>query len=279
MTTRARPTKARLAGLGRGSAPTERQGGDAFQVRALSRGLRLLGLFSVDHPEWSLNELSEKTGLHKATTYRMTRTLEAEGFLVFDPSTGKYRVGPAAVPLSFLASAQSELARIARPYLEQLAELTSETANLAVEVEGSAVVIGQVLTSHPFKPSLPIGRILGDLANSHVKVFAAFKPRAERERILQHPQPKLTPNTVTDLSAVREELETVAREGIAYDVEEHGVGICSLAAPVRDQNGEVRATLSVVAPKERFDPKEMKRYAEAVRLVATAMSSYLGHRG
>ena len=48
---------------------------DQFVVRALSRGLRVLTLFSIDHPRWTLAELARTTGLHKATTYRMTRTM------------------------------------------------------------------------------------------------------------------------------------------------------------------------------------------------------------
>ena len=252
-------------------------GDDVFQVRALSRGLRVLALFTVDNPEWSLNELTRRTGLHKATTYRMTRTMEAEGFLVFDPSSGRYHLGPATIPLSFLASSQAELVRIARPYLEQLAELTGETANLAVEAEGSVVVIGQVLTSHPFKPTLPLGRVMNDLANTHGKLFAAFKSQAERARIIASPQEKLTPNTVTDPDLIAEELVRVAAEGLAFDLEEHGLGICAVAAPVRDQSGGVKATLSVVAPKERFGPHEKKKHAEAVKRIAASFSEYLGY--
>lgn len=258
---------------------TERGSDDVFQVRALSRGLRILALFTLDDPEWSLSDLTRRTGLHKATTYRMTRTMEAEGFLVFDAHLGKYHLGPATIPLSFLASSQSELLRLARPYLEELAELTGETSNLAVEVEGSIVVVGQVLTSHPFKPTLPLGRVLNDLANAHGKLFAAFKPEAERARILSLPQVKLTPKTVTDPVEIAAQLTQVATDGVAFDLEEHGLGIYAVAAPVRNQSGDVKATLSVVAPKERFGAQEKKKHAQAVKRVAASFSAYLGYPG
>ncbi|OFV79565.1 MAG: hypothetical protein A2W26_00145 [Acidobacteria bacterium RBG_16_64_8] len=279
MTGGTRSTRGKPASPNENSAPKERHGEDVFHVRALSRGLRLLALFAVDHPDWSLNELSRRTGLHKATTYRMTRTMEAEGFLVFDPVIGKYHLGPAVIPLSFLASSESELVRAARPYLEQLAEITGETTNLAIEVEGAAVVIGQVLTSHPFKPVLPLGRVMNDLANAHGKVFAALKSESERARILASPQEKLTPNTITNPALLAEELARVAEEGVAFDLEERTLGICAVAAPVRDQSGEVKATLSVVAPKERFGPEERERHAQAARQVAASFSEYLGYPG
>jgi IclR family acetate operon transcriptional repressor len=252
---------------------------DQFVIRALSRGLRLLALFTLEHPSWTLTQLYERTGLHKATTYRITRTMEAEGFLVFDRQTNAYHLGPAALPLSYLASSQSELLRMAGPFLEQLAEETGETANLAVETDGTVVVVGQVLTSHPFKPTLPLGRVMTDLANAHSKIFAAFGPEAERDRMLRRTHSKLTDHTTTEPEELRKKLEQAVREGVAFDLEEHGRGICSVAAPVFDQNGSVRATLSVVAPRERFGPEEMARHAETVKRVAGALSAYLGGAG
>jgi IclR family acetate operon transcriptional repressor len=252
-------------------------GDDQFVVRALCRGLRVLALFSVDHPEWSLNELARTTHLHKATTYRMTRTMEAEGFLVFDPDTGNYHLGPAVIPLSYLAQKQSELERMAKPFLEQLAAETGETANLAIETEGTFIVIGSVLTSHTFKPSLPIGRVLTDLSNAHGKLFVALKSPEERVRFLNRPQPQFTKHSLTDRKQIEAELARVATEGVAYDMEEHGPGVCSVAAPVRGPNGGVIATISVVAPNERFGPEERKRFTEAAKRVAGEFSAYLGY--
>ena len=253
-------------------------GGDyQFVVRALSRGLRVLALFNVDHPEWSLNELARTTHLHKATTYRMTRTMEAEGFLVFNPDTGNYHLGPAVIPLSYLAQTQSELERMAKPFLEKLAAESGETANLAIETEGAFIVIGSVLTSHTFKPSLPVGRVLTDLSNAHGKLFVALRPPEQWPKFLNRPQPATTKYSLTDRKQIEAELARVAEEGVAYDMEEHGLGVCSVAAPVRGPKGAVIATISVVAPKERFGPEERKRATESVKRAAAELSEYLGY--
>ena len=250
---------------------------DQFVVRALCRGLRVLALFNVDHPEWNLNDLARTTKLHKATTYRMTRTMEAEGFLVFDQDTGNYHLGPAVIPLSYLAQTQSELERMAKPFLERLAADSGETANLAIETEDTFIVIGSVLTSHTFKPSLPIGRVLTDLSNAHAKLSVALKPPAERARFLSRPQPACTKYSLTDRRQIEAELERVAEEGVAYDMEEHGLGVCSVAAPVFGPKGLLIATISAVAPKERFGPEERKRATEHVKRVAAELSEYLGY--
>jgi DNA-binding IclR family transcriptional regulator len=252
-------------------------GDDQFVVRALCRGLRVLALFNVDHPEWSLNELARTTHLHKATTYRMTRTMEAEGFLVFDPASGNYHLGPAVIPLSYLARTQSELERMAKPFLEKLAAESGETANLAIETEGSFIVIGSVLTAHTFKPSLPIGRVLTDLSNAHGKLSVALKSPEEQAKFLSRPQPPSTKYSLTDRKQIEAELARVAEEGVAYDMEEHGLGVCSVAAPVLGPNGAMIASISAVAPKERFGPEERKRATELVKRIAAEFSEYLGY--
>jgi DNA-binding IclR family transcriptional regulator len=250
---------------------------DQFVVRALCRGLRVLALFNVDHSEWSLNDLARTTKLHKATTYRMTRTMEAEGFLVFDPDTGNYHLGPALIPLSYLAQSQSEFERMAKPFLEKLAAESGETANLATETEGTFIVIGSVLTSHTFKPSLPIGRVLVDLNNAHSKLAVALKPPQERAKFLSRSPVAETKYSLTDRKQIETELERAAQEGVAYDMEEHGVGVCSVAAPVYGPKGALIATISVVAPKERFGPEERKRATEHVKRAAAELSEYLGY--
>jgi DNA-binding IclR family transcriptional regulator len=251
---------------------------DQFVVRALSRGLRVLALFNVDHPEWSLNELAKTTKLHKATTYRMTRTMEAEGFLVFATETGNYHLGPALIPLSYLAQTQAEFERLAKPFLEKLAAESGETANLAVETEGTFIVIGSVLTSHTFKPSLPIGRVLTDLNNAHTKMSVALKPAAERAYFLNRPPVAETRFSLVDRKQIEAELERAAHEGVAFDMEEHGLGVCSVAAPVFGPKGALIATISVVAPKERFGPEERRLATEHVKRVAVEFSEYLGYR-
>ena len=169
-------TSRRRKGRATGMRDSQVDGGDdQFVVRSLARGLKLLALFSVDHPEWSLAGLVQATQLPKATVYRITRTMEAEGYLIFDATTGNYHLGPLVVPLSYLAQKSSELEKMAKPFLERLSAETGETANLAIELEDSFVIIGSVLTPHMFKPSLPIGRVLTDLSNSHAKVFVAYK--------------------------------------------------------------------------------------------------------
>jgi DNA-binding IclR family transcriptional regulator len=244
-------------------------------VRALARGLTILALFDVEHPEWSLNDICERTGISKTTAYRMLRTLEWKGFVAFAADTERYHLGPAMIPGAYLSLSYVSFVRSTHPFLEDLAKTTGETVELTVESAQGAVVVDQVATSHPFKPNLPTGRILGNMANSAVRMWVALRPPQERARLLREPQLKFTPHTTTDPKELEEMLVRAAKEGVAYDLEEQDLGVCAVSAPVFAPGGDVLAVLTVVAPSDRFGPEARARNAKAVKGKAAEMTAYV----
>jgi DNA-binding IclR family transcriptional regulator len=249
---------------------------DPLVVRALSRGLAILCLFDVDHREWTIDEMAEKTGLLRMTVYRMVRTLESAAFVVRDPATNRYRLGPATMAMTYVSEDHSDLVSIARPFLESLVNETGESVTLAVEVDGIPVCVDMINTARPFKRKTAPGRIIGDIASVHGKLFAAFKPPQDRQKVLARLHPQLTPHSITDPTALAGELDRIERENLAFDIEGLHVNTCAVGAPVRDQMGTVIAAIAVVVPSGRFGPTERASCAEAVKATAASLSAYLG---
>jgi DNA-binding IclR family transcriptional regulator len=252
-------------------------GDGAFLVRALSKGLTVLGLFDAENREWTLDEIAARTGLPRMTAYRMIRTMESADYLVRDPVTSRYHLGPALLATTYISETYHDLAAIARPYLRELAAETGESVTLAVEVDGVAVSVDMVDTTRPFRREVAQGRIIGDTASANGKIFAAFKSEAERAELVTRAHSQMTLHTITDPAELAAELELVGREGVAFDIEERNVGTCAVAAPVRDQLGKVIAAISVVVPTGRFGSDERFRFAEAVRGAAVSLSAFLGY--
>ncbi len=252
-------------------------GKTGYAVRSLARGLLILSCFTVEHPEWGVSDLSRQVKLDKATVFRLTKTLEAAGFLVADRGNGKYRVGPALLRIAYVGILQSELLRVARPFLERLAQETGESVDLAVWTDEGVLFVDQVRTSRPFKPVSRVGRVFTDLSNAHSKVFLAFMPEDKRSAMLQRPLAALTPFSITDPQRLAAEIRAVAAQGVAYDLQEHTVGVCAVAAPIWGPPGRIRASLAVVAPADRFGPSEAASFAAAVRKSAAAISRELGY--
>jgi DNA-binding IclR family transcriptional regulator len=140
-----------------------------------------------------------------------------------------------------------------------------------------AVCVDTADSPRPHKREVAVGRIIGDTANAHGKVYAAFMPEADRERLLAQPHERLTPRTITDPLELASELERVRSEGVAFDIEERNLGTCAVAAPVRDQMAEVIGSISVIVPTGRFGPDERARCVRAVKDGAAALSGFLGY--
>ena len=249
---------------------------DPLTVRALARGLSILSLYDVDHREWTIDEIAARTGLLRMTAYRMVRTLEAAQFLVRDTTTNQYHLGPAAITMAYVAEDNSEFVEHARPYLQRLLELTGESVTLAVPIDGVPVCVSILNSTRPFQRELAPGRIVGDLAAVHSKIFTAFASADRRGAVLAQTRRKHTPHTVTDPDALAAELDLVAEEDVAFDEEGLYSGICSVGSPVRDQLGIVVAAVSVVMPAGRFGPGERDLCVRSVKEVAAEFSAFLG---
>jgi DNA-binding IclR family transcriptional regulator len=258
-----------------GASP-DRTESDPLTVRALARGLSILALFDIDHREWTIDEIAARTGLLRMTAYRMVRTLEAADFLVRDSTTNQYHLGPATISMAYVAEDYSEFVEHARPYLERLLEVTGESVTLAVPVDGLPVCVSILNSTRPFQREAAPGRIIGDMAAVHTKIFTAFAPPERRTAMLAQKRRKHTPRTVTDPEMLSQELDRIVEQDVAFDEEGLYPGICSVGSPVRDQLGRIVAALSVVMPAGRFGPKERDLSVRAVKEASASFSAYLG---
>lgn len=245
-----------------------------LRVQALEKGLAVLSVFDVWHREWTVDEIANQTGLPKMNVYRLLKTMEEYEFAVCDPATGRYHLGPAICAAGYAACHRmEEIIRVTEPYLQDLAKETEESVALAVEVDGIAVQIASVQGSRPYRALIPPGRVAH--YTSHAKLFAALKHADDRP----HTSPAYAhlPRVVKDSAGIAAENETIRAEGLAWDLEDRELGACAVAAPIRDQFGDVVASITIVAPPGRFQPVEREVLAKALKRTAASLSRYFGY--
>jgi IclR family KDG regulon transcriptional repressor len=95
------------------------------------------------------------------------------------------------------------------------------------------------------------------------------------ERLEDQGMPELTPNTITTLDALADELERVREQGYACDNEETLIGLRCVAAPIYGAEDVVVAAISFSVPAFRFQPKKSK-YIEAILDAARRISENAG---
>jgi DNA-binding IclR family transcriptional regulator len=244
-------------------------------TRTLEKGLFLLGLFDVDHPEWNLRELRERAGLPKATVRRLVKTLEASNWVAYDAVTGRYHLGSAVLKALYLATSHSELVRITHPHLVALTEETTESSNLTVWTDQGALILDTVPTSRTFKPLTYNGMLLEGPSSADAMALIAFGPRELWETLLAKPIRPKTERTVVDPQVLRERWQTIRREGVAFDWNEWNIDAPAVAVPLLDRGGQLRGAISIVAPEERATTEAMLRHAEVLKRTAWEISQKL----
>jgi DNA-binding IclR family transcriptional regulator len=97
--------------------------GDRQFVTALHRGLEVLRAFRpTDSIGLGNREIAERTGLPNSTISRLTYTLLKLGYLVYDETTGRYRVGVPVLSLGYASLGGSWLRDIVQPRMQALAD-------------------------------------------------------------------------------------------------------------------------------------------------------------
>ena len=228
-------------------------------VESVKRAFSILRCFSLDRPELGVTEISRELGVHKSTVSRLISTLEGERIVLRNPESGRYRLGVGLLELSGLVTLHADLRRVARPFMNQLAQLTQETVNLAV-IEGNEVVNIEHIT--PFEKRVMnigwVGRRTPMHASSTGKVLMAYLPGPELETILQKPLTKFTEHTLVELPDLQAEMALIREQGYATGLEELEIGLNAVAAPVRDHTGRVIAALSTAGPSYRLSVERIK---------------------
>ncbi|MGY1835756.1 IclR family transcriptional regulator C-terminal domain-containing protein [Blastococcus sp. SYSU DS0510] len=221
---------------GRGSGPDF--------VEALARGLDVLACFDRDHPAMTLSEVAAAAQLARPTARRLLLTLEELGFV--RSSGGAFALTPKVLTLGMAYVGALGLWDIARPHLEALVARTGESSSMA-QLDGSDIVyVARVSVPKLITLRVDIGTRFPAAQTSQGKVLLAALPPDELAGVLAEPsRAGLPPVIGRTAEQLRAELTEVRARGWALADEELAPGVRSVAVPVRDGDGVVRAAMNV----------------------------------
>ena len=120
----------------------------SYNVRAVERAVQILSSFGDEHPERSLSEIVQATGLPKATAHRIVVTLLNCGFIERTADGEKYRLGLRLAGLGLGALHRLDFRREALPYMQQLVERFQEICTLGVFDQGQVLHVEIVHSKH-----------------------------------------------------------------------------------------------------------------------------------
>jgi IclR family pca regulon transcriptional regulator len=219
------------------------RGVSADFVEALARGLDVITAFSDTQPAMSLSEVATAARLARPTARRLLLTLAELGFIRQDGST--FELTPKVLDLGYAYISSLGLWQVARPHLEDLVKHTGESSSMA-QLSGSDIIyMARVAVPKIIALRVEIGTRFPAQVTSQGKVLLAALDDDVLLETLAIPSNSRVVTTPRDRDNLLDELKTVRAQGWALANEELAPGVRSIAAPVRDGSGRVRAAANV----------------------------------
>ena len=241
------------------------------------KALRLLDHLAHSSEQVSLADLSRKLLLPKTTSHRLAAMLEREGFIDKDPVTLRYSLGSQFENMALIALRNGATANLRRRLMEELAGRLGVRINFAVLKSGKLMLVEWVESVALIRIDLKAGTQVPAHCSASGKLLLAFAPDAVRQQFLKlAPFKALTGATITSARALSRHLDLIRRQGFAEDKQEFLPGVCCLAVPVRNAEGNVVAGLALMAPEISFPLKQACRHLPELQAFAEAISVAYG---
>ena len=247
-----------------------------YNVRAVERALQILSSFDDQHPERGLSDIAQEVDLHKATTHRIVTTLVNYGYLERAADGQKYRLGLQLTDLGFKAIRRMDLRREALPYMTQLSQQLEEACDLSIFDRGNVFYIEFVQGPRALTVAAAVGQRLPPYCTASGKLFLAFLPPVELDVILTRPMVAYTSKTITSPANLRQQLDVICKQGYAVDDEEYEVGIRAVSAAIRNQPGNIVASVSIPGPTSRITTERLPQIADALKEAGRTISRRMG---
>jgi DNA-binding IclR family transcriptional regulator len=236
---------------------------DKGQVQVIARAAAILRTLEDQALGLSLGQIAQRVDLARSTVQRIVAALESENLVIAASPTGRVRLGPTITRLA--TSVQTDFIAIARPFLVKLTDELRETVDLATVKKDHLVFIDQVIGPQRLRTVSAVGETFPLHCTANGKAYLAELDEVTIARLIGTKFERRTPATLTRLDDLLKDLRGVRKSEIAFDREEHTVGICAAGIVTRDLLGN-HVAISVPVPVQRFSENQA---LIADRLLAT----------
>ena len=238
----------------------------------------MLRSISRDDGGLTISDLSRRLGLGKSTVHGIAAALEAEGALVRDPLTKRFRLGLTLLELGRSAYARIYIKDAARPFMETLMVKTRESVFLGVRNDDRITILDIVESMQELKITSPIGTTIPLLAGATGKIFLAHMDETEaRDLVRKNGLHPYTAKTITDPRRYLEQVNSARLNAYAVDDEEYISGVRAVAAPVQ-AGDRLLGAVWVVGFTPGLNDSKMAMVIAETQLAAAGISNSISQR-
>ncbi len=246
-------------------------------VKSADRALAIIELVA-DRGTARFQDILNDLSLARSSAHALLRTLVSTGWLQHNPQTRMYSLGLRAWQIGQKYNGNRGLAEIALPHMDMLAKTVGETVQLA-RLDGIENVYLAISDSpHPFRLASSVGMRLHSHATALGKaLLSQLDPEEAHRRLTAVILPRFTERTITDPTALLDEIDRTRRLGFSTDEGEYLDGTRCVAVPLLNDGAELIAALSVTAPSMRTGDDWPEPVLAELRTTATTIRAELGY--
>jgi DNA-binding IclR family transcriptional regulator len=231
------------------NAEDARSGG----IQVIARAAEILRVMQAHPGGLSQAEIGERVGMARSTVSRILNALEDEGLVASRGARGPYRLGPEIARMA--GTVRVGVVTDMHPFLTDLSRQLDETVDLSILDGDRADFVDQVVPPRRLRAMSAVGESFPLYCCANGKAMLAALPPERQARALPSRLVPLTAKTITDRAVLRDELERIRVDGVAYDREEQTEGICAVGAALQGVSDQLIA-VSVPVPAQRFYGRE-----------------------
>ncbi len=240
--------------------------------------LAVLNLFTIEKPEWTVEEAARGIGVSISTAYRYFRGLSKVGFL--DPFPGgKYILGPAVIENDRKIRLTDPLIKVGRPAMQRLISRSGSAGvallcrvyrNCVMCVHQEATVLPEDTLGYDRGRPMPMFRG----ASSKV-IFANLPSRTVRWFLDKYPEEIAAAQLGSDWETVKANLRRIRRGGLHITRGEVDPGRVGIAAPVFGQDKNVIGSITMAIPESEATPQGVANISALVQAAAREINAGL----
>lgn len=218
-----------------------------YSIHAVENALDLLDAICEEGGEARVSQLSQRTGMSKASVFRLLATFEGRGFVERSEDSLKYRIGLSACEMGQKILARMGILRKARPAMARLVQLCNESVYVIVRRNDYLLMLDMVDTTQKVKITPLVGQRF-PLDTATGRIFWAFEAESARKRV----EPGGTSVSLPS------DLELIRERGVSVDHESFGEGVSCLVCPLFNAKAEMVAALAILGPTFRMLPARIE---------------------
>lgn len=245
------------------------------KVKSLYKALKILESFLYGDAYKGVSDIAKEMGYPKSTVSNILTTYQMLGFLEMEKRSGKYKLGPKALELSNRTYQTNDILKTVQPYIHEIAEFTNEEVLLATRQKNDVVYIGMDCIRGGSVRRFVIGARAPLYCTGIGKAILFSDSDDEIKKLFEGDLIKYTENTITDYHTFLKHLNEQRSRGFSIDNMEHEYGIRCVAVPLRNQDGEIIAGLSVSGPSLRMPDDVLYKYGNRLMEVSNKLSYLL----